>query len=225
MNIARVNENKPLKPAIVLQLPLNYDNHAYQVFDVHFGEMESGLMLLFYLQSHCGSPFLGSYIGTVTLGHLWMLLNFNEKDLIYKKDLKKIEPVYPEGFPQWFQRLSAEDYDQGFCKYICSNSLDIKWNDYFGDEPIDCPLPKNHSKADQKMLQCNPQHCYENQVTTSLNYFVDHFRNEDTNMKLGGATKSYLNESGDNEVKNIRRVLKDGTTMNILNISTNGPIV
>ena len=219
MNIARVNQDKALKPAIALQYQLNHDHHAYQILEVQYGEMEKGLTPLVYLQSHCGSPFLGSYMGAITPEDLWVALNFNEKDVIYEKDYKKAELVYPDGFPQWFQSLSAEDYDKNFCIYVCSHYLNVIWSDYFRDEPTECRIPGIHSEADQRRnktakLLCNPHHCNANQVTTTLNYFVDHLRNEDKDVKYDRAPNDDQNIGSKIGNTHVRRDTTDDSTKN-----------
>ena len=132
-----------------------------------------------YLQSTCVSPFMGQYIAMITPKHQWLTVNLLGKTLLQNYGSKK--HPYPKGFPFQFHSLNHEEYDQRFCRAVCSLNHSVPSDFSFTDQKLhDCgksTIFENNNSVTSVM--CSKKDCREKKIFSSLEVFVDHVKHED----------------------------------------------
>ena len=91
----------------------------YRIVEVDFGMSLNGVIVLVSLQSSCGSPLFGEYIGSVTPEHFWITITIRGKELMI--DRQGPIATYPPRIHSLFRSAPVEDYNKDICEFLCKN--------------------------------------------------------------------------------------------------------
>ena len=177
------HQNPPgFRTACALQHFMGIDSSFanFRILEVEFGKSWNGAILLIYLQSSCGSPFLGKYVGTVKAEHYWMSILLRGKELMINQQGQ--EAKYPRKIPSLFQSAPIEDYDKDICDYLCKNEKKGSWESHHSYKFNTCEMNDFTDAHDTYDKLCSPNDCHFETVFASVDYFVEYLRWDETNL-------------------------------------------
>ena len=197
-----------LNTAAALQYPLMFEDQAYRILKIDYGQLPNDIIILIHTQNSCQSPFLGTLVGTATRGLRWLTVALSSKNVIIDQRFDK--ESYPAGFPSWFQGLPAEDYNVDFCRFICSYHPDVSWQSFFENQLPTCHVqirPAQYPKMANENTLCSPQDCVPEKTRVSVFTLHDMLRYEDMGKGMAPSapiTEVWVKRSSNFYTKTIR---------------------
>ena len=159
---------------------INSSFSSIRKLNVEFGNDLDGVLVWIYLQSSCGSPFLGKYVGTVTPRDVWVTVIIRGKELII--DRQGEETRYPGQLPALFRSAPAEDYSKDVCIHLCQNRIHVDWEFHRDYNLSTCEIDQNVDVSLTNHELCSPDECHDETAFASIDYFMEYLAADRTNL-------------------------------------------